>query len=404
MRTRRSFLQSGAGAFAAVALGDRPTRAADAPRVTDTEIRIGQTMPYSGPSSAYGAIGRTEVAYFKMVNDMGGINRRKVNLISLDDGYSPPKTVEQTRRLVEQQQVAFIFGSVGTAQNAAIRSYLNDNKIPQVFIASGFSMFADPRHYPWTIAFNPSNRTEGYVFAKHVLSSKPDAKIAVLYQNDDLGKDYLNGVKDGLGASHAAALVKEASYEVSEPTVDSQVITLQGSGADTLIIGANPKAASQALRKAYDLGWAPERYLGSTGSSITSVLQPAGIDKSKGVITNYWRKDPADSRWANAPDYKEWAAFVDRYMNPADRTDGFAVLGFASAALMTYVLKQCGDDLSRDGIMRQATNLKDYVGPMGLPGAKANTSPTDYRVTKQLQLARFNGVSWEWFGDMLTDE
>jgi branched-chain amino acid transport system substrate-binding protein len=239
MRTRRSFLQSGAGAFAAVALGDRPTRAADAPGVTDTEIRIGQTMPYSGPSSAYGAIGRTEVAYFKMVNDMGGINRRKVNLISLDDGYSPPKTVEQTRRLVEQQQVAFIFGSVGTAQNAAIRSYLNDNKIPQVFIASGFSMFADPRHYPWTIAFNPSNRTEGYVFAKHVLSSKPDAKIAVLYQNDDLGKDYLNGVKDGLGASHAAALVKEASYEVSEPTVDSQVITLQGSGADTLIIGAN---------------------------------------------------------------------------------------------------------------------------------------------------------------------
>jgi ABC-type branched-subunit amino acid transport system substrate-binding protein len=198
--------------------------------------------------------------------------------------------VEQTRRLVEQQQVAFIFGSVGTAQNAAIRSYLNDNKIPQVFIASGFSMFADPRHYPWTIAFNPSNRTEGYVFAKHVLSSKPDAKIAVLYQNDDLGKDYLNGVKDGLGASHAAALVKEASYEVSEPTVDSQVITLQGSGADTLIIGANPKAASQALRNAYDLGWAPERYLGSTGSSITSVLQPAGIDKSKGVITNYWRK------------------------------------------------------------------------------------------------------------------
>ena len=339
-----------------------------------------------------------------MVNDMGGINRRKVNLISLDDGYSPPKTVEQTRRLVEQQQVAFIFGSVGTAQNAAIRSYLNDNKIPQVFIASGFSMFADPRHYPWTIAFNPSNRTEGHVFAKHVLSSKPDAKIAVLYQNDDLGKDYLNGVKDGLGASHAAVLVKEASYEVSEPTVNSQVITLQGSGADTLIIGANPKAVSQALRKTYDLGWAPERYLGSTGSSITSVLKPAGIDKSKGVITNYWRKDPADSRWANAPDYKEWAAFVDRYMNPADLTDGFAVLGFASAALMTYVLKQCGDDLSRDGIMRQATNLKDYVGPMGLPGAKTNTSPTDYRVTKQLQLARFNGVSWEWFGDMLPDE
>ena len=404
MTTRRSFLQSGAGAFAAVALGDRPAHAANAPGISDTVITIGQTMPYSGPSSAYGAIGRTEFAYFQMVNDMGGVKGHKIKLISLDDGYSPPKTVEQTCRLIEQEQVAFIFGSLGTAQNAAIRSYLNDNKVPQVFIASGFSMFADPQHYPWTIAFNPSNRTEGHVFAKHILTTKPDAKIAMLYQNDDLGKDYLNGVMDGLGVSHAAMLVKEASYEVSEPTVDSQVITLQGSGADTLIIGANPKAASQALRKTYDLDWAPERYLGSTGSSIASVLKPAGVDKSKGVITNYWRKDPADARWADAPDYREWAAFVHKYMTPKDLTDGFAVLGFASAALMTYVLRQCGDDLSRDNIMRQATSLKNYVGPMGLPGAKANTSPTDYRVTKQLQLARFNGVSWEWFGDILTDE
>jgi branched-chain amino acid transport system substrate-binding protein len=404
MTTRRSFLQSGAGAFAAVALGDRPVDAANAPGINDTEIKIGQTMPYSGPSSAYGAIGRTEVAYFRMVNDLGGINGRKVKLISLDDGYSPPKTVEQTRRLIEQEQVAFIFGSLGTAQNEATRAYLNDNKIPQVFIASGFSMFADPQHFPWTIAFNPSNRTEGRVFAKHILTTKPDARIAVLYQNDDLGKDYLNGVKDALGASHAAMLVKEASYEVSEPTVDSQVITLQGSEADILIIGANPKAASQALRKTYDLGWAPERYLGSTGSSIASVLKPAGVDKSKGVITNYWRKDPADARWVDAPDYKEWAAFVGKYMTTKDLTDGFAVLGFASAALMTYVLRHCGDDLSRENVMRQAASLKDYVGPMGVPGARANTSPTDYRVTKQLQLARFNGVSWEWFGDILTDE
>jgi branched-chain amino acid transport system substrate-binding protein len=239
-------------------------------------------------------------------------------------------------------------------------------------------MFADPQHYPWTIAVNPSYRTEGRVFAKHILSTKPDAKVAVLYQNDDLGKDYLNGVKDGLGASRAAMLVKEASYEVSEPTVDSQVIALQGSGADTLIIAANGKAAAQAIRKAYDLGWAPERYLSSTGNSITSVLKPAGVEKSMGVITNYWGKDPADPRWAEAPDYKEWAAFVGKYMTPADLTDSFAVYAFGAAALMTYVLKQCGDDLSRDGIMRQATNLKDYVGPMGLPGAKANTSPTDY--------------------------
>jgi ABC-type branched-subunit amino acid transport system substrate-binding protein len=338
-----------------------------------------------------------------MANDMGGINGRKVNLISTDDGYAASKTVEQTRRLIEQEQVAFIFGSVGTAPNAAIRSYLNDNKIPQLFIASGFSMFADPKHYPWTMAINPSYRTEGHVFAKYILSTKPDAKIAALYQNDDLGKDYLNGVKDGLGATHAEMLVKEASYEVSDPTVDSQVITLQASGADTLVIGANGKATAQALRKAYDLGWAPERYVGSTGASITSVLKPAGLEKSKGVVTNYWGKDPADPRWADAPDYKEWSAFVSKYMTPADLTDGFAVLGFASAALMTYVLKQCGDDLSRENIMRQATSLKDYVGPMGLPDAKANTSPDDYRVTKQLQLARFNGVSWEWFGEMLTD-
>lgn len=401
MISRRNFLQLASAA--SLALGPRAARASNAPGVTDTEIKIGQTMPYSGPASAYGTIGRTEVAYFKMINDRGGINGRKVNLISLDDSYSAPKTVEQTRRLIEQEQVAFIFGSAGTAPNAAIRSYLNENKIPQLFIASGFSMFADPQHYPWTMAVNPSYRTEGHVFAEYILSTKPDAKIAVLYQNDDLGKDYLNGVKDAL-TGRASMLVKEASYEVSEPTIDSQVITLQGSGADTLIVGANGKAAAQAIRKAYDLGWAPERYLGATANSITSVLKPAGLEKSKGVITNYWAKDPADPRWADAPDYKEWAAFVEKYMTPADLTDSFAVFGFGSVALMTYVLKQCGDDLSRDNIMRQATSLKDYVGPMGLPGAKANTSPTDYRVTKQLQLARFNGASWEWFGDMLTDE
>jgi ABC-type branched-subunit amino acid transport system substrate-binding protein len=402
MISRRVFLQWASAA--SLALGPSAARASNAPGVTDTEIKIGQTAPYSGPASAYGTIGRTEVAYFQMVNDMGGINGRKVNLISLDDGYSAPKTLEQTRRLIEQEHVAFIFGSVGTAPNAAIRSYLNDNKIPQLFIASGFSMFADPQHYPWTTPVNPSYRTEARAFAKYILSSKPDAKIAVLYQNDDLGKDYLNGVKDALGDSRAAMLVKEASYEVSEPTVDSQVIALQASGADTLIIAANAKAGAQALRKTYDLGWAPDRYVGSTANSITSVLKPAGLEKSKGVITNFWGKDPADPRWADAPDYKQWAAFVAKYMTPTDLTDGFAVFGFGSAALMAYVLKQCGDDLTRESIMRQATSLKDYVGPMALPGAKANTSPDDYRVTKQLQLAKFNGVSWEWFGDVLADK
>jgi branched-chain amino acid transport system substrate-binding protein len=404
MATRRTFLQSSAAAAALLASGAWAARAANAPSVTATEIKIGQTMPYSGPASAFGTIGRTEVAYFHMVNDLGGINGRKVNLISLDDGYSATKTVEQTRRLIEQEQVAFIFGSVGTAPNAAIRSYLNENKIPQLFVASGFSMFADPHHYPWTIGFNPSYRSEGHAFAKYIVSTKPDAKIAVLYQNDDLGKDYLNGVKDGLGASHAAMLVKEASYEVSEPTVDSQVVSLQGSGANTLIVAANAKAAAQAIRKAYDLDWMPERYLGSTAASITSVLKPAGLEKSKGVITNYWGKDPADPRWADDPGYKEWAAFVAKYMTPTDLTDGYAVYAFAAGSLMAYVLKQCGNDLSRENIMKEAANIKSLQGPMGLPGATINTSPDDYRVTRQLQLARFNGVSWEWFGDMLTDE
>ena len=403
MLSRRIFLQSSAASAACLSSGVWPAWAANAPGVTDAEIKIGQTMPYSGPASAYGVIGRTEAAFIQMINDAGGINGRKLNLISLDDGYSPPKSVEQTRRLVEQEQVAFIFGSVGTPTNVAIRSYLNDNKVPHLFVGSGASMFSDPQHYPWTIGFNPSYRSEGRVFAKHILGKKPDAKIAVLYQNDDLGRDYLAGVREGLGADHAAMLVKEASYEVSDPTVDSQVVSLQGSGADTLIIGANNKAGAQAIRKVYDLGWMPERYLGSTAASITSVLMPAGIEKSKGVITNYWGKDPADLRWKDAPDYKEWAAFVAKYMTPTELINSNAVYGFAAASLMAYVLKQCGDDLSRENVMRQATNIKDYVGPMGLPGAKVNTSPDDYRVTRQLQLARFNGVSWEWFGEMLTD-
>jgi branched-chain amino acid transport system substrate-binding protein len=403
MHSRRIFLQKSAAAAACLASGVWTAQAENAPGVTDTEIKIGRTMPYSGPASAYGKIGRTEVAYFRMINDAGGINRRKVNLISLDDGYSPPKTIEQTRRLIEQEQVAFIFGSVGTAANAAIRSYLNDNKIPQLFVASGFSMFADPQHYPWTMGANPSYRTEGRVFARHILNTKPDAKIGVLYQNDDLGRDYLSGVRDALGTDHAAMLIKQVSYEVSDPTVDSQIITLQGAGVDTLIIAANGKATAQAIRKIYDLDWKPERYLGSTGSSITSVLIPAGIEQSKGVITNYWGKDPADARWKDAPDFKEWAAFVAKYMTPSDLIDGFAVYGYGSAALMTYVLRQCGEDLSRENVMHVATSLKDYVGPMGLPGAKANTSPDDYRLVRQLQLARFNGVSWEWFGDILSD-
>jgi branched-chain amino acid transport system substrate-binding protein len=402
MSSRREFLQSTAAIAAFLATGSEIAWAANAPGVTDTEIKIGQTMPYSGPASAYGTIGRAEVAYLRMVNETGGINGRKINLISLDDGYSPPKTVEQTRKLIEEEHVAFIFGSVGTAPNASTRTYLNENKVPQLLIASGASMFADPERYPWTMAFNPSYRTEGRVFAKHILATRPDAKIGVLYQNDDLGRDYLDGVREGLGRDHAAMIVKEISYETSDPTVDSQVITLQSAGVDTLILAATPKFAAQAIRKAYDIGWTPERYAGSTAASIPA-LKSVGLDKVTGLVTNYWGKDPNDPRWADDPEYKEWAAFVAKYMTPADLGNGFAVYGAGAAALLAQILKQCGDDLSRENIMRQAANIRDFQGPMGLPGAKINTSPTDYRVIRQLQLARFNGTSWDWFGDILTD-
>ena len=292
MVSRRLFLQSSAASAVYLASGLWPAWAANAPGVTDTEIKIGQTMPYSGPASAYGVIGRANAAYFKMINEMGGVNGRKLNLISLDDGYSPPKTVELTRRLVEQEQVAFIFGSLGTPTNAAIRSYLNDNKVPQLFVASGAAMFGDPQHFPWTMGNVPNYQTTAHIFAKHILETKPDAKIGVIYQNDDFGKDYLIGLRDGLGADHAAMIVKDVSYEVSDPTVDSQVVTLQGTGADTLVIAATVKAAAQTIRKAYDLGWRPARYLNYTAASIASTLKPAGLDKSTGLIGGVFGEGP----------------------------------------------------------------------------------------------------------------
>ncbi len=272
-------------------------------------------MPYSGPASAYGVIGKTETAYFKMINEAGGVNGRKINLISLDDSYSPPKTVEQIRRLVEQEQVAFIFQSLGTPCNAAIRQYLNDNKVPQLFVSTGAAMFSDPQHFPWTIGFNPNYQTEAKIYGKHILATKPDAKIGVLYQNDGFGKDYLIGLKEALGADHAGMLIKEASYETSEPTVDSQIVSLQGSGADVLIIAATPKFAAQAIRKSYDLGWTAVRYLSNVSPSIATVLKPAGLEKSKGLITAYYGKDPTDARWKDDAGLKEWTDFCNKYMS-----------------------------------------------------------------------------------------
>jgi branched-chain amino acid transport system substrate-binding protein len=403
MHSRRTFLQTSAAAAAYMASGTWTARAANAPGVTDTEIKIGQTMPYSGPASAYGVYGRTEAGYFKMINEMGGVNGRKINLISLDDSYSPPKTVEQTRYLIEHERVAFIFGSLGTPTNQAIRAYLNDNKVPQLLISTGSSLFGDPKHFPWTMGSTPSYQTEARIFAKHILATKPDAKIGVLYQNDSYGRDYLTGLHDGLGSDHAGMIVKEVSYEVSEPTVDSQAATLQGVGVDTLIIAATPKAAAQAIRKAYDIGWTPLRYLNYPANSITATLKPAGLDKAKGLITGAFNKDPADPRWKDDPGYKEWAAFAAKSLTPADLIDGNAITGWGVARMMVQVLKQCGDDLSRENIMRQASDIKDFELPMLLPGIMVNTSPDNYFPIRQMRLARFNGENWELFGDLMSD-
>ena len=401
MFTRRTFLQSSA-AVAAFAASAGSARAADTPGITDAEIKIGQTMPYSGPASAYGVIGRTEAAYFKMINEQGGINGRKINLISLDDGYSPPKTVEQVRRLVEQEQVAFLFNTLGTAPNAAIRQYLNDNKVPQLFVSTGASMFSDPNHFPWTMGFNPNYQTEAHIYGKHILATKPDAKISVLYQNDGFGKDYLIGLKDALGADRAGMIVKEASYETSEPTINSQIVTLQGSGADVIVIGATPKFGAQAIRKTFDLGWTPVRIVSNVTSSLNAALKPAGLEKSKGLITATYGKDPTDPRWKDDPGLKAWKDFTTKYMSPTEFTDLNAVYGFGAAATMVQVLKQCGNDLSRENIMRQAANIKDLVLPMGLPGAAINTSPDNYSPIRQMQLSSFDGQSWQLFGDLLT--
>jgi branched-chain amino acid transport system substrate-binding protein len=398
MVSRRLFVQSGAASAAYLASG---AWAANAPGVTDTEIKVGQTVPYGGPATAYGVVRRTEAAYFRMINEMGGVNGRKLNLINLDDGYTPPKTVEQTRRFIEQEQLAFVLGSGETPVNLAIPSFLNDNKAPQLFV--GASMFGDTQHSPWMMGAIPNYRTEAHIFAKHILTTKPVARIGVIYQNDGLGKDYLIGLREILrAADHAAMVVKEIPYEISEPAIDSKVVSLQGSGADTFLIAAAPKFAAQAIRKAYDIGWAPARYLNHTASSIVATLKPAGLDKSKGLMTGVFVKDPTNPRWKDDQGYKDWSTFVTKYLTPSDRIDGNAVASFNISAMLIQVLKQCGDDLSRDSIMRQAANLKDLELPMLLPGIKINTSRDNYYPVRQMQLATFNGESWELFGGILS--
>ena len=397
MTNRRQFLTGASALLAASAL---PARA-DTPGVTAKEIKIGQTMPYSGPASAYGQIGRTEAAYFKWLNEQGGINGRMVNLISLDDGYSPPKTVEQTRRLIEQEQVAFLFNPLGTACCLSTREYLNQSGVPQLFVATGAATFSDPEHFKWTCGLQPNYQTEASIFGGHILKTKPQAKIGVLYQNDGFGKDYLTGLKAGLGEANAGMVIKEVSYETSEPTVDSQVATLQGSGADVFLIAATPKFAAQAIRKSADLGWDATRYVTDVSLSISSVMKAAGFEKAKGVITANYGKDASDPRWADDAGFKEYKTFVEQRMTAKDLIDSNTIYGYDAAVLMAHVLKQCGDDLSRENLLKQATNVTGFDLPMLLPGVRINTSPTNYSPIRQMQLQTFNGASWELFGEVI---
>jgi len=371
------------------------------PGVTDTEIRIGQTMPYSGPASSYGTAGKAEAAYFAKINAEGGVNGRKITLISLDDGYSPPRTVEQVRRLVEQEEVLLIFSMLGTPTSAAVQKYLNAKKVPQLFCASGASEFGDPQHFPWTMGWRPNYRSEARVYAKYILKVRPDAKIGVLYQNDDLGRDYLKGLHEGLGEKAASMIVSEVSYEVTDPTVDSQIVTLQGSGANTLLNFSTPKAAAQAIRKAYDLGWKPLHLLSNVGSSVASVLKPAGLEKSVGLLTAAFLKDPTDKQWLNDPAYRDWMAWMKQYYPEGDTTDLYNVYGYGLAQTLVHVLKQSGDDLTRDNVMRQASSLKNLALPMALPGVKLNTSPTDYYPIEQMWMQKFDGKQWVLVGDLI---
>jgi len=364
-------------------------------------IKIGNTNPYSGPASAYGTIGKTIGAYWKMVNEKGGINGRKIEWISYDDGYSPPKTVEMARRLVEQDQVLLMFQSLGTPPNSAIHKYMNAKKVPHLFVATGATKWNDPKHYPWTMGWQPNYQTEGRIYAEHILKNNPKAKIGILYQNDDYGKDYVKGFKDGLGDKASSMIVKEVSYEVADPTIDSQMVQLQASGADTFFNVTTPKFSAQAIRKAYDSGWKPTHYLNNVGASVGAALKPAGLDKSVGLITTVYYMDPTDAQWANHPAVQEWKAFMAKYYPEGNLADGSNMYGYAVAQTMEQVLKQAGNDLSRANIMKQAANLKDYRPTTLLPGIRINTSPTDYAPIESEQLARFDGKGWVRFGGII---
>ncbi|MCD0423411.1 ABC transporter substrate-binding protein [Rhodopseudomonas sp. BR0M22] len=372
------------------------------PGVSDTEIKIGNIMPYSGPASAYGVIGRTEAAYFKMINDKGGINGRKINFISYDDAYSPPKTVEQARKLVESDDVLLIFNSLGTPPNSAIHKYMNSKKVPQLFVATGASKWNDPKNYPWTMGWQPNYQSETQIYAKYIIQNMPNAKIAVLYQNDDYGKDYLKGFEDGLGPKHASMIVMKESYEVAEPTIDNHIVKLKSTGADVFINITTPKFAAQAIKKLAEIGWKPTHFLNNVSASVGSVIRPAGYDNAQGIISAAYLKDVSDDQWKNDPGMKEFIAFMDKEFPEGNKLDGGTVVGYGVAQTLVEVLKKCGDNLTRANVMQQAASLKDFRTEVLLPGVKINTSPTDFAPISQLQLQRFKGEKWELFGDVIS--
>ena len=367
---------------------------------TDTEIKIGNIMPYSGPASAYGIIGKIEAAYFTMINDQGGINGRKINFISYDDAYSPPTAVEQARKLVESDEVLLIFSPLGTPSNSAIEKYMNAKKVPQLFVSTGATKFGDPKAFPWTMGWQPPYQSEGRTYAKYLLANKPDAKIAIMYQNDDFGKDLLKGLKDGLGAK-TSMIVAEESYEVSEPTIESHIVKLKASGADTFFSITTPKFAAQAIKKVAELGWKPIYFQSNVGASVGSVMKPAGFENGQDILSAAYAKDGADSQWDNDEGMKKFYTFLAKYAPDANKTDGSVVYGYGEAQTMVQVLKQAGDNLTRENVMKQAANLKDFVPDTLLPGVKINTGPTDFYPIEHQQMMRFKGEKWELFGEAI---
>ena len=371
---------------------------------TDTEIKIGNIMPYSGPASSYSVIGRTEDAYFKKINAEGGINGRKINFISYDDGYTPPKTVEQARKLVESDEVLFIFNSLGTPPNSAIQKYMNSKMVPQLFVATGATKWNDPKDFPWTMGWQPNYQSEAQIYAKYILKNKPNAKIAVLYQNDDYGKDYLKGFKEGLGAKAASMIVAEESYETTEPTIDSHIVSLKASGADVFFNASIPKFAAQAIKKVSEIEWKPLHFLNNVSASIGATIKPAGFDRSQGIISSAYIKDPTDPQWKDDPGMKRFNAFLDKYYPEANRTDANIIYGYTVAQTMVHVLKACGNDLTRANVMKQAASIRGLALDGLLPGIKINTSATDFAPLEQLQLEKFEGETWHRFGDIVSVE